>query len=124
MDSSQVTKSLENSSSDIPVQQKILIASLLLMSHHGKRKTKEVTLGKLHETYNKVCQKRKLGRRDFSEVSSLCTLLDARGIVSVKKSKNMIQSKVSFRIDEGEAETAIQDKALLGEIISDTSCLA
>jgi cell division control protein 6 len=42
-----------------PLQQKLLMASLLLMVKKGK--TKEVTLGKLMETYAKVCKKRKMG---------------------------------------------------------------
>ena len=65
------------------------------------------------------------GRVDLSEVSSLCILLEARGLFHMKKrGKNRREFKVSLRIDENEVERALQDKALLTEIISDTACLA
>ena len=48
----------------LPLQQKMLMASLLLIVKKGK--TKEVTLGKLMETYAKVCEKRKMGVPDES----------------------------------------------------------
>ena len=52
------------SNNALPLQQKLLMASLLLMVKKGK--TKEVTLGKLMETYTNVCKKRKMGVPDES----------------------------------------------------------
>ena len=55
---SQVTASLGTKGEGLPAQQKILVASLLLMAKRGK--TKEVTLGKLIDTYGKVLKKRNI----------------------------------------------------------------
>ena len=55
---SQVTASLGTSGQGLPLSQKILIASLLLMVKKGR--SKEVTLGKLIETYSKVLKKRSM----------------------------------------------------------------
>ena len=55
---SQVTASLGTKGAGLPVQQKILIASLLLMVKRGR--TKEVTAGKLIDTYTKVLKKRNM----------------------------------------------------------------
>ena len=55
---SQVTASLGTKGEGLPVQQKILVASLLLMVKRGR--TKEVTLGKLIDTYGKVLKKRNM----------------------------------------------------------------
>ena len=55
---SPVTASLGRKGEGLPVQQKILVASLLLMVKRGR--TKEVTLGKLIDTYNKVLKKRNM----------------------------------------------------------------
>merc|ERR1712059_16781 len=55
---SQVTASLGTKGEGLPVQQKVLIASLLLMVKKGR--TKEVTLGKLIDTYSKVLKKRNM----------------------------------------------------------------
>ena len=55
---SQVTASLGTKGEGLPVQQKILVASLLLMVKRGR--TKEVTLGKLIDTYSKVLKKRNM----------------------------------------------------------------
>jgi hypothetical protein len=49
---SKLNASLSTGSGGIPTQQKILLASLLLMLKKGT--TKEVTMGKLLETYTKV----------------------------------------------------------------------
>ena len=55
---SQVTASLGTKGDGLPLKQKILIASLLLMIMKGR--SKEVTLGKLAETYSKVLKKRQM----------------------------------------------------------------
>ena len=55
---SQVSASLGTKGDSLPLKQKILIASLLLMVKKGK--SKEVTLGKLAETYSKVLKKRQM----------------------------------------------------------------
>jgi hypothetical protein len=49
---SKLNTGLSTGSGGIPTQQKILLASLLLMLKKGN--TKEVTMGKLMETYTKV----------------------------------------------------------------------
>ena len=55
---SPVITSLGTKGKGLPVQQKILVASLLLMVKRGR--TKEVTLGKLIDTYSKVLKKRNM----------------------------------------------------------------
>ena len=77
----------------LPLQQKLLLASLFLMcSLDQKRKSKEVTLGKLQETYAKVCRKRlRMSGVDLSEVHFLCSLLEARGFFTLKKSNKGVR---------------------------------
>ena len=55
---SQVAASLGTKGDGLPLKQKILMASLLLMVKKGR--TKEVTLGKLSETYAKILKKRQM----------------------------------------------------------------
>ena len=55
---SQVSNQFGTKGDGLPLKQKILIASLLLMVKKGR--SKEVTLGKLSETYTKVLKKRQL----------------------------------------------------------------
>ena len=124
---SAATASLNQANSDLPLQQKILIASLLLMTNYGKRPIKEVTAAKLHETYTKLCKKRGMSAVNLSETLSLCNLLDARGIFSIRNvpGKKLSNSdiKVSLRIDEDEVQAALKDKTLLSGIIKDTECI-
>ncbi len=132
MYSSGVGASLSNTSKDdssesLPLQQKLLLASLLLMCKANNKPIKEVTLGKLQETYTRVCQKRKIASVDLSEVASLCSLLETRGFFSLRKtarSMSIRDSKVGLRIDEKEVEAALKDKALLTDILTDVSCIA
>ena len=54
----------------------------------------------------------------------MSSLLEARGIFSVRKAKNARDCKICLRIDESEVEAALQDKTLLSNIVSDASCIA
>jgi len=112
------------SSNALPLQQKLLMASLLLMVKKGK--TKEVTLGKLMETYSNVCKKRKMGVPDESACVGMCDMLESRGIVTYKRKVGMSPrlAKVSLRLDEDEVAQAMQDKTMLANIMEDVSCLA
>ena len=47
-----------------------------------------MSLAKLHETYSRICKKRALGGLDLAEAASMSSLLEARGIFSVRKAKN------------------------------------
>ncbi|XP_002733203.1 cell division control protein 6 homolog [Saccoglossus kowalevskii] len=98
-----------------PVQQKLIICTLLLMVKQGK--VKEITLGKLHESYCKVCQSRQVGSVDRSEFLSLCSLIESRGIIGLKKGKDSIMTKISLKLEEKEVEFALQDKVLMSSIL-------
>lgn len=99
-----------------PLQQKILVCALLLLTR--QLKTKEVTLGKLYEAYSSVCRKQQVAAVDQSECLSLSGLLEARGILGLKKSKEIRFSKVCLKIEEKEIEHALKDKALVGNILA------
>ena len=77
----------------LPLQQKLAIATLLLCVR-GKT-VKEVTLGKLQDAYSRVCchwQQKQEGQTEFV---GLCQVLEARGLLSVKKAKETRLTKVS-----------------------------
>ncbi|XP_069762035.1 cell division control protein 6 homolog [Narcine bancroftii] len=98
-----------------PLQQKLLVCSLLLLTRQSK--VKEVTLGKLHGTYCKVCRNQRMSGVDQSECLSLCSLLESRGIVWLKQSKEARLTKIGLKIEEENVEHALQDKALTGSIL-------
>lgn len=109
----------EESSDSFPLQQKLLICSVLL--HLKRGKLKDITVGKLHEVYCKICEKRNLVAVDISEFISLASLVETRGILRVQgKIKNRL-SKISLQWDEKEMVTALQDKKLLAAILEDKS---
>ena len=125
--SSAATASLKETNSDLPLQQKFLIASVLLMTNYGKRPIKEVTAAKLHETYTKLCKKRGMSAVNLTETLSPCSLLEARGFFSVRQvaGKKLTNSdiKITLRIDEDEVQAALKDKTLLSGILRDTECI-
>ena len=121
---SSATASLQRANSDLPLQQKIIVASLLLMTSYGVRVVKEVRLGKLHETYTKLCKKRGMTAVNLSEVASMCTMLEARGFFAARSSPNTKDIRLSLRIDEDEVEAALKDKTLLSGIIKDIECIS
>ncbi|KAF4518031.1 hypothetical protein B566_EDAN009264 [Ephemera danica] len=107
----------------LPMQQKILICSLLLMLRKGKNK--DITVGKLHEVYNRVCKKRNFSSVPQSEFYNMCCLVETRGILRVSVSKKDTRlSKLSLQWDDEDISAALCDKNLLADILSDVSCLS
>ncbi|CDQ66472.1 unnamed protein product [Oncorhynchus mykiss] len=99
-----------------PIQQKLLVCCLLLLTRNGKNK--EIPLGKLHEVYSRLCAKRQVGGVGQGECLSLCSLLESRGIFALKKAKEARLTKVSLKIEERDVENALKDRTLLGSILT------
>uniref|UniRef100_A0A8C8IU25 Cell division control protein 6 homolog n=1 Tax=Oncorhynchus tshawytscha TaxID=74940 RepID=A0A8C8IU25_ONCTS len=99
-----------------PLQQKLLVCCLLLLTRNGKNK--EIPLGKLHEVYSRLCAKRQVGGVGQGECLSLCGLLESRGIFALKKAKEARLTKVSLKIEERDVENALKDRTLLGSILT------
>ncbi|XP_028376092.1 cell division control protein 6 homolog isoform X2 [Phyllostomus discolor] len=106
----------EGAQDSFPLQQKILVCSLLLLTR--RLKSKEVALGKLYEAYCNVCRKQQVAAVDQSECLSLSELLEARCILELKKNKETRFTKVSLKIEEKEIEHALKDKTLVGNILA------
>ncbi|XP_007940260.1 cell division control protein 6 homolog [Orycteropus afer afer] len=116
VDSNRMTLGQEGAQDSFPLQQKILVCSLLLLTR--QLKIKEVTLGKLYEAYSNVCRKQQVAAVDQSECLSLSGLLEARGILGLKKNKDTRFTKMFLKIEEKEIEHALKDKALIGNILT------
>lgn len=111
-----MTLSQETTQDSLPLQQKILVCSLLLLTR--RLKIKEVTLGKLYEAYSSICRKQQVAAVDQSESLSLAGLLESRGILGLKKNKESRLTKVSLKIEEKEIEHVLKGKAFLGNILA------
>lgn len=111
----------EDTDDSLPLQQKIVVCALLLILK--KAKNKDVNVGRLHEVYRKVCKKRNLLAVDQAEFVSLCSLLEARGIVRIVGKKEPRLNKVSLEWDEEEVAETLKDKQLMSTILQDDSCL-
>ncbi|EFX71277.1 hypothetical protein DAPPUDRAFT_255908 [Daphnia pulex] len=101
---------------ETPLQQKLIIVTLLVLVKFGK--AKQVTLGKLHESYSKVCSKYGVTKIDFDEFSHTCSLVESRGIVTLKKKSNSRLAPICLRLDEREVESTLKDKTLLSSILA------
>ncbi|XP_053856218.1 cell division control protein 6 homolog [Vidua macroura] len=99
-----------------PLQQKVLLCSLLLLARHSH--AREVTLGKLHDTYSQVCRRQQLPAVDQAECLSLVTLLESRGVLELKRAKEARLAKVSLTLEEAALEHRLQDTALVGSILA------
>ncbi|KAI2659394.1 hypothetical protein H4Q32_023692 [Labeo rohita] len=94
-----------------PLQQKLLVCCLLLIIRNGKSK-------ELCEVYSKLCKQRQVGGVGQTECLSLCSLLESRGIFTLKKAKDARMTKVSLKIEERDVENALKDRTLLGSILA------
>lgn len=104
-----------------PLQQKIIICSLVLMLK--KARNKDITVGKLHEVYKRICKKRNILNVDQAEFVGLCALIETRGIIRVTGKKEPRLNKVNLEWDEEEVAAALKDKRLMSSILQDDSCL-
>lgn len=111
----------DDNAESFPLQQKVLICTLLLMLANGKNR--DITISRLHAVYAKVCTKRIIPTVDESEFVSLCTLTETKGIIRVIKNKVLRLSRIQLQWDEDEITAAIKDKQLIAQILADKSCL-
>ncbi|CAO1394060.1 unnamed protein product [Diamesa hyperborea] len=115
-------QALENDVDDgFPLQQKILICTLLLIIKHDKNK--DVTVGRLHDIYKKVCRAKNIISIDQSEFQNVCLLAETRGILKIVKKKEPRFHKVFLQWDLEEVTSALNDKQMITTIINDKSVL-
>lgn len=96
----------------MPLTQKVLLCTLLLCNKETKMK--EVTLSKLYDRFNKICETK---MESESEFLNLCTLVQDTGLVDVKKAKEVRNYKVSLKLDETELRERLEDEIFIGNIL-------
>lgn len=81
-----------NGQTELPLQQCILLCSLLLILKRSSNK--DITIGRLHDVYKRVCVKQNLMAVDQTEFVGLCSLVDSRGIIKISGKKEPRLQKV------------------------------
>ncbi|TDG53020.1 hypothetical protein AWZ03_000563 [Drosophila navojoa] len=105
-----------------PLQQKLMLCSLVLMLRNERNK--DISMGRLHEVYRRVCAKRNILALDQAEFAGTVDLVETRGILRIMRKKEPRLNKVVLQWDEEEVHAALSDKQLIASILSDTACLA
>ncbi|KAH8415704.1 hypothetical protein KR222_010406 [Zaprionus bogoriensis] len=105
-----------------PLQQKLMLCSLVLMLRNERNK--DISMGRLHEVYRRVCAKRNILALDQAEFAGTVDLVETRGILRIMRKKEPRLHKVLLQWDEEEVHAALSDKQLIASILSDTACLA
>ena len=75
----------------LPLQQKLVVCTLLMLA---RGRGKEVTVGGLRTAYVTVCERRQLRTEGEVEFVGLCDALEARGILTLKRSREARMTKV------------------------------
>ncbi|XP_030386263.1 cell division control protein 6 homolog [Scaptodrosophila lebanonensis] len=104
-----------------PLQQKLMLCSLVLMLRNERNK--DISIGRLHEVYRRVCAKRNILALDQAEFAGTVDLVETRGILRIMRKKEPRLSKVVLQWDEEEVHGALSDKQLIASILNDTACL-
>ncbi|KAH8257349.1 hypothetical protein KR038_007472 [Drosophila bunnanda] len=104
-----------------PLQQKLMLCSLVLMLRNERNK--DISMGRLHEVYRRVCTKRNILALDQAEFAGTVDLVETRGILRIIRKKEPRLHKVLLQWDEEEVHAALSDKQLIASILSDTACL-
>lgn len=104
-----------------PLQQKIMLCTLMMMLKNDKNK--DITIGRLHDVYSRICSKRNILGVDQAEFVSICGLVETRGIIRIIDKKEPRLNKVQLQWDDEGVRAALLDKQLIASILEDTSCL-
>ncbi|KAH8319443.1 hypothetical protein KR067_008996 [Drosophila pandora] len=104
-----------------PLQQKLMLCTLVLMLRNERNK--DISIGRLHEVYRRVCSKRNIHALDQAEFAGTVDLVETRGIIRIMRKKEPRLHKVLLQWDEEEVHASLSDKQLIASILSDTSCL-
>ena len=104
-----------------PLQQRILICTLLLIIKYDKIKV--ITVGRLHDVYKKVCRSRNIHSVELSEFLNICVLVETRGITRIVKKKEPRFHHVQLQWDEDEVRAAFQDKQMIEKILNEKNLL-
>lgn len=115
-------QNLSDDVEDTPLQQKILICTLLLIIKHDKNK--DITIGRLHDVYKKVCKNRNIYSTDLSEFVNLCLLVETRGVLRLVKKKEPRFHRVYLQWNEDEVFSALKDKQMITNILNEQSLLS
>ncbi|XP_070493586.1 cell division control protein 6 homolog isoform X2 [Chironomus tepperi] len=102
--------------------QKILLCTLLLIMKHDKNK--DITIGRLHDIYKKVCKNRNIYATDLSEFVNLCLLVETRGILRLTKKKEPRFHRIYMQWNEDEVSLALKDKQMITNILNEQSILS
>ncbi|KAG5680715.1 hypothetical protein PVAND_010205 [Polypedilum vanderplanki] len=105
-----------------PLQQKILICTMLLIIKNDKNK--DITIGRLHDVYRKVCKNRNIHATDLSEFVNLCLLVETKGILRLATKKEPRFHKVHLQWNEDEVFAALKDKQMITNILNEKSLLS
>lgn len=105
----------------IPLQEKMLVCTLLLLLKQSKNK--DITVGRLREVYAKICTKRGIPSLDEYELFGLCSLTETKGIIKMIKNKVARLTKIQLQWDEDEITNVVKDKQLIANILTDVSVL-
>ncbi|XP_017042599.2 LOW QUALITY PROTEIN: cell division control protein 6 homolog [Drosophila ficusphila] len=111
----------EDIEASFPLQQKLMLCTLVLMLRNERNK--DISMGRLHEVYRRVCAKRNILALDQAEFTGTVDLVETRGILRIMRKKEPRLHKVLLQWDEEEVHAALSDKQLIASILSDTSCL-
>ncbi|KAH8246056.1 hypothetical protein KR026_012624 [Drosophila bipectinata] len=104
-----------------PLQQKLMLCTLVLMLRNERNK--DISMGRLHEVYRRVCAKRNIHALDQAEFAGTVDLVETRGIIRIMRKKEPRLHKVLLQWDEEEVHASLSDKQLIASILSDTACL-
>ncbi|CAG9784520.1 unnamed protein product [Diatraea saccharalis] len=105
-----------------PMQQKLILCSLMLMLTKGKNR--DIVMGKLYDVYKRVAVARNIAALDMSEMVGACSLLESSGAVRVVGGGGARSRRLRLQWDESELAAALRDKPLLSTILADVNCLA
>lgn len=105
----------------IPLQEKVLVCTLLMLLK--KAKNKDITVARLREIYAKVCNKRGIPSLDESEFFGICSLTETKGIIRMIKNKVPRLTKIQLQWDEDEIINVVKDKQLIANILTDMTVL-
>lgn len=99
-----------NKENSLPLQQKIVACTLLCLTESGR---KEPSIGHLYDTYSRICSVHKLKQEGESEFVGFVSMLETRGMLTMKKLKEAPRfRKVCLKINGTELAHSLNDRVM------------
>eukprot|EP01135_Chromosphaera_perkinsii_P007614 Nk52_evm70s914 gene=Nk52_evmTU70s914 len=102
---------------NLSLQQKLVLCSVLLLVRTSINKN-EFLVGKVHENYVHICNRKDVHAVSSSEFNDMCSVLANTGLISVTPNKQVRLSKIKLSVEDADVAHVIKESNFLRPLLN------